>query len=488
MQDSIETIVKELLSSGKSETEIRKFIKKETGLGKTRSNEIFNRVKRGEPVNQRIGDQNKDLKVLGSGKNYSFNKETREYTVFLRKNKKSILVPERLHKDILRDYTANLSLEEIAIKNGISTTIIPEYKEVFGWTRKGIAITDEELAECSVEECVEELINNKKTDIINQFNKKNFSKIIEGNRKWEEFQVGAIDPFAKFIEKWVPQYESYEPQPRYKTGHNLVVVLSDCHYGCYSDGKKLFRGKGHDTDYTVSCVKSYYQRVLDDIDALNLAIESVTILSLGDQIHTASPYGTTTKGTQVRSDYLEEEMFEIAFNSLTEFVYNISKIAPVTKVVALKGNHCGQLDLILFKTLSVYFKDQKNISFKLVSAPATSFRERNTFCIATHGAHDSIKAKFGPGDKTQAYIQSLIIHSQEHEKGIVARACFAADLHHSEMKEYNDFTYHLCPSVVRDDEYADALGLNARSAQTVFLIDDNGIKASFNYYFDSVIE
>lgn len=487
MQDSIENIVKELLNSGRSETEIRKFVRKETGLGKTRSNEIFNRIKRGEPVNQKLGDQKGGLTVLAS-KGYSYNKEAREYTVFLRKNKKSILVSEITHKDMMKDYMSDVSAEQISIKYGIPSNYIQEYKEIFGWTRKGIPITDEELNNASVEECVEQLISDKKIDVINSFQKKNLAKIVDGNRKWEEFQFGVLDPFGKFIENWAPKYEPYTPKEKYKSGHNLVVVLSDCHYGCYSDGKKLFRSKGHSTDYTVSCVKSYYQRVIDDINNLNLKIESVTILSLGDQIHTASPYSTTTKGTQVRSDFIEEEMFEIAFNSLTEFVYNVSQIAPVTKVIALKGNHCGQLDLILFKTLSVYFKDQKNISFRLVSAPAASFRERDTFCIATHGAHDSIKAKFGPGDKTQAYIQSLIIHSQEQEKGIVARACFAADLHHSEMKEYNDFTYHLCPSVVRDDEYADALGLSSRSAQTVFLIDDNGIKASFNYYFDSVVE
>lgn len=414
---------------------------------------------------------------------YVFNSSSREYIVFLKNAGKNVIVPEALHKALMKAYVDDMPVDEIAVKFTFPSSYIPEYKTIFGWKRRGIAITDEDALELSVEDASDKMLEEKKFEILQEYNKKSWHRTLDMAKKWDEFQIGELKPFEQLLETWKPKCPRYTPKKECR-GYNLVVVLSDCHYGCESNGKQLFRKKGHSTNYTVSCVKSYYQRIIDDIKNLNLKIESLTILSLGDQIHSSNPYSQTTKGTTVKSDFLGEEMFDVAFDSVTEFVYNLSREAPKTKVIAMKGNHCGQLDLILFKTLSVYFKDQTNITFDLVSAPAKAFREKNTLCIASHGAHDSIKAKFTPGPKLQSYVQSLIIHSQETEDGITSRAAFFADLHHSEMKEYNDFTYHLCPSVVVSDEYSDGLGLYSRSAQSAFLIDEKGIKMSLNYYFD----
>ncbi len=453
--------------------EVRSYIRNELSVGRSRGNEIYSEImstkidKSGEIVNNK----------------YTFNRDTKSYEVFLRSLGKKVFIQEDLHKAMMRAYISNTSVDEISIKFNFPVSAISEYKSIFGWKRGGIIITDEDVSDNSIDKCAQDLLDEKKLEVLQEFNRLNWKKTQDAARNWELFELGELKPFESFLSRWTPKAPKYTSPSKKNRKYNLIVVLSDTHFGCESNPNNMFRKTGHSTEKTVAAIRDYYTRLLNDIFSHNYDIESVRILSLGDQIHSANPYSQTTKGTIVKSDLLGEELFEVAFDSINEFIYNISANVPETKVTALKGNHCGQLDLILFKAISVYYRDQKNISFDLIGAPATSFRERNTFCIASHGAHDSLKAKFTPGPKIQTYIQSLIIHAQEKEKGVTSRAAFFGDLHHSEMKEYNDFTYYLCPSIVQNDEYSDALGLASRSAQSAFLVDDLGINKVFNYYF-----
>lgn len=477
--------VTNMIKTNTPESIIRRFIRDSLKLGKSRGNEIFNTIKYNvSNVDSVKKVVSKSEPVLETNSKYTFNKKDRNYVVYIKSAGKNIVIPEDIHKGIMAAYVSNVPSDQISVKFGIPAGYITEYKTAFGWRRDGVPITDEDANSLSVSECAGKLLEEKKFEIIQEYNKLSWRRTVDSAKNWELFQLGEIQPFEQLLSKWNPSIPKYNPPSKKQSDYNLLVALSDTHFGCESNPNLLFRKKGHSTNITVKYVREYYTRLLNDICSFNLNINSVRLLSLGDQVHSSNPYSQTTKGTTVKSDLLGEELFEVAFDSMVEFIYNISMNIPIVKVTALKGNHCGQLDLILFKAVSAYFRNQPNITFELISAPVTAFRERNTFCIASHGAHDSIKAKFTPGPKIQSYIQSLIIHSQEKEKGITSRAAFFADLHHAEMKEYNDFTYHLCPSIVRNDEYSDSLGLASRSAQSAFLIDDTGIKSTFNYYFD----
>ena len=137
-----------------------------------------------------------------------------------------------------------------------------------------------------------------------------------------------------------PKYEPYKIIPeKVRGGYSFIVLLNDLHYGNRSNKKNLFWGKSHSTEYVVDAIKKYGAQIESDIKNLNLKIDSIVIVSLGDILHTANTFGTTTKGTPLRFDVLSEEMFEIAFDSLSELVYNLSKLAPRTKVYSYKGNH-----------------------------------------------------------------------------------------------------------------------------------------------------
>jgi hypothetical protein len=427
------------------------------------------------------------IKELEYSDRYYYNKENDCYIIYIKHLAKNIVISGETHRGMLSAYSGEdqRSVEEICTSFNVPQAIFNEYKSVFGWTRDSMPISAEEIEVNSVEDSVSALLERKKFEIAQKFNKESWTKTQEQANKWREFEAKIYDPFVNYLNKWQPpKYTPYKAAAFRRSNKSLMVCLSDVHYGNYANKKYMFRDKQQGTQYVVDAIDQYANKIIQDVSDQRLNIETLVIASLGDILHSSNPQGMTTKGTQLRFDMLNEEMFDTAFDSLSKFIYKLSQIAPKTKVYATPGNHFGVGDNLLFKALSIYFRQQKNIQFEITYSHALSFRERNMFCIMTHGAHNTIKTKLGAGNKLKMQAQSMIIHSQENMKGIKERIFLTADLHHQKVEEFNDFKYILVPSIVRGDEYSDALGLHSRPCQQTFLIDDNGIKSINNYYFD----
>lgn len=411
------------------------------------------------------------------------------YVFFSKKLSKNIVLRGETFRDISRNYSNLLggegsTISELSRTYAIPREILVELIRIAKITHDDIPFTKEEIKDKDPDTIVEDLLELKKFQIVQGFNKKSWQVTQQNSTKWMEFEQGVYNPVTNWLKKWKPPvYAPYKPLESTQKGLSLMVFCSDWHFGAKEDKGNLFKGDNTSTDKTARIIKEYAQKVIDDVKGLNLNIDSLVINGLGDLLHTANPFGTTTKGTPLRYDQLNEQLFDTAFNSLIDFIYQLSQLAPVTKIYACKGNHFGVGDSILFKAAAAYFRNQKNIKFNIFHTHVGCYREKNMLCIASHGAHDSVKAKGKRGPALQSYIQTLIINSKLNTNGIKARAAFFADLHHIESKEYADFDYLLCPSILKGDLYADALGLYSKSRQQAFLVDDNGIKATLNYTF-----
>lgn len=474
--------VQEKFSKGFSETEIRKFIREELSLGKTRANEIFREIKNSLGKIDEFGIEFVSDKVV-------YNKDNDTYILNLKNRAKPLVISGVKHRAICRSYSSfgeDMTANEVCVKYSLTPDIFAEYRKIFNLTKDREPLSAEEIISNTVEESAEAMLEIKRYSVLQSYERDSWREIQAKAHKWDNFQFHRLGPFCDFLEVWEPPvYKPYKVT-KDKTGKNsLVVVLNDVHYGTKANDKVLVRGKKQTTDKTVDCVRKYGEKIAADINNMNLNVDTIVIVLLGDILNSCNPFGTTTKGTPLRNDELGEEMFETAFDSLSDFIYNVSQLAPETKVYSYQGNHAGVLDSVLTLTLSKYFKDQKNISFDICSKWAGYFVEKNTFFVCSHGAHDSIKAKAPKGVRLENYIQSLIINAQENGdiKKVNSRVALFADLHHLSLKETNDFYYVLAPSMVGGDEYADALSLNSKPAQVALLIDGEGVKSVFNYYF-----
>lgn len=460
----------------------RKFFRELLGVKKSRGNELYNKWFRtvepeGIPATVEIKTNDK----------YSYNTENDTYIINIKCLAKPLVMNGSTHRAICRAYSdlgSSVSSEEICRKYGISPEVFSSYKGIFKLTKNSLPLSDEVIEENSIADSAAAMIEQKKFQIYQEFEKESWKNTQISAQKWEKFLANQYEPITEFLNHWTPpKYEPYEIKPHnVDSGHSWVTVVSDSHYGNYSNSKTLFRGEGHSTDKTVEAIKNYGEQIVSDISNFGVVLDSHCIILNGDQIHSNNPYGQTTKGTQLRFDKLNEELFEIAFDSMAEFILNLSKTAKKTRVFSIGGNHSATLDNVLAFALSKYFKDQKNIEFEIVKQFAGCFVEQNSFIMFTHGASNAYKAKLPKGLKLDNYIQSMIIHKQHEFQNITNRIFVASDLHSLGLRENNDFYYILTPSLVKGCEYADALGLDSKPAQIALLLDKKGIKSIFNYY------
>lgn len=482
ISESLVASVQDRFSKGFSETEIRKFIKEELNLGKTRANEIFREIKSSLNKIEEYGIQFVSDKMV-------YNSDNDTYILNLKNRAKPLVISGQKHRAICRAYSSfgeDMTANEVCVKFSLTPDIFAEYRKIFNLTKDREPLSAEEVISNTVEESAEAMLEIKRYSVLQTYERESWREIQAKAHKWEDFQFHRLGPFCDFLEGWEPPvYKPYKITKEKNGTNSLVIVLNDIHYGTKANEKVLVRGKQQTTNKVVDSVRKYGEKIAHDLTTMNLNVDTIVIVLLGDILNSNNPFGTTTKGTPLRNDQLGEEMFETAFDSLSDFIYNVSQFAPETKIYSYQGNHAGVLDSVLALTLSKYFRNQKNISFDICPKWAGYFVEKNTFFVCSHGAHDSIKAKAPKGMRLDNYIQSLIINAQENGdmKKVNSRVALFADLHHLSVKETNDFYYVLAPSMVGGDEYADALSLNSKPAQVALLINNEGVKSVFNYYF-----
>ena len=484
---NISNKAKKLILAGRR-TEARKYIQAATGLKERQAQEWTKRLAEEQEAADSCSEKLDSKSSLEFSEEYVYNSDTKKYIFFCKKAGKNIVLESSVVEAIISSYSnfdgEQGSINQISAKFQIPRVVLMEILRILSFTHDSVPVTQEKLAEKDEDVIVEDLLSEKRFSLLQRFQKKDWEQTKNDAVKWNEYQSGLIKPLENFLDTWQPPaYKTYKPiVAKEKNAVSFLAVLSDLHYGAKSNAKSMFRGESMSTQWTVNCVNKYWQEIITDIKKFNLNIECLNIISLGDILHSSNNLGMTTKGTPLRCDLMNEEMFDAAFNSLCEFIDQLSRVAQKTIIRSCPGNHFGVGDSILFKALSMYFREQPNISFEIIYAPLGVFVERSLGVVYGHGASNFYKAKvFGP--KLQSIVQSAIIHCNEDFRGVKAKAALFADLHHTEQKQFNDFDFYLFPSVTRSDEYADSLGLYGQPRQQSLVLDDEGIKAVLNYRF-----
>lgn len=467
----------EKIQAQESRGSIIPFILKEYGVDNRRAGEIYRREK-----------AKVDNPTLQISDKYVWNRETDKYVVTLKCRQAPLVISGAKHRAICRDYSAwhgDLTAHDICVKYSLTPEIFNEYRRIFNLTKEREPLSAEEVWDNEEEESVEAILEQKRYSIYQKYEREDWNQTQKDAEKWRAFEARQLDPFVRFLDSWEPKaYKPYQVKLKPTCeGYTFLVVVNDIHIGAFANSKYLVKGRDFSSKVAVDLMRKYGEKIQSDILGFKLPINKICICLLGDIINSANPFGTTTKGTPLRNDLLNEELFETAFDCLSEFIFNVSKLAPETSVFSTKGNHDGLKDSILAVCLSKYFKDQKNISFNVSYKPSMTFLDRGTLFLLSHGADNAFKAKAPKsGPKLESYIQSLMINSPDFSKA-KNKVAILADLHHLKIEEFNDFHYILAPSLVTGDEYSDALCLHSRPSQICLLMGDDGIKSIFNYYF-----
>jgi hypothetical protein len=410
---------------------------------------------------------------------YVYNKANDQYVVYSRRLSKNIAVKGDTHRSMQRSYVNGRSVEEICIANNFPSFIFDEYKMIFGWTRDGFELSDEEVDAKSAEECIEDLRAAKKFEIIQEVEKREWRQTEEDARKWKLFAHGELNPFIAALDKWKPakiRDLSLKIQPRKES---YVMVASDWHIGSKCDGELSFRKQDWNKDVFDKFFKAYVSENMNKIKERRSQIDEIVLLGLGDILDGLR--GKTEKGTELEQDLSREDQFNFALNKLTELLDNLCKLGIPIVVHSVKGNHDSLDNYFLFTSLSKIFAG-KSIKFHIYKERSAFLVVKECLFLIDHGAHDLLKAKIPKnGAPRQIYVQSLFMSRPDLLNKHPNRYFVTGDLHTNCVEEHNDFEYIRVGSPARS-LYADINNWHSRPSQSSFLITREGIKDIFRFY------
>jgi len=415
---------------------------------------------------------------------YTYNKQDDKYVMYLKAANGNIVLTGDVVRGIKENYSnwygEEHSISQVCRNYRIPRNYLVEILKVLEITHDSEPITNEQLNEKGVTEITNDLIQKKKFQLYQAFQKKSWQETEEAAAKWFKLEEGVYNPFTNFINSWTPPNYSpvmYSgPTQKQDSLKSLVVGLSDVHFGAKSSQKSSYRGKGYSSEEAEKCIKKYAQEIETIVKDRNYGLGECVLASLGDILHTTGA-GFTTKGTMLVHDCIKEEQFAVAFDSIVYLINTLLSLFEKVKVKSVKGNHNDFGDWVLFKALEGYYRQEKRIEFEVFQTDHGLFKIYSTLFIASHGYSAEYKGRIPTtGKARESYIANLFLSKPEALIGVNQKILITADQHHLEMREYAEFEHYMLSTTVAGDKHSESMGMNNRARQSCFVVDTQGIK------------
>ena len=152
----------------------------------------------------------------------------------------------------------------------------------------------------------------------------------------------------------------------------FTVVLSDLHYGANAKAKYMFNRPDWTTEKTVECVDKFATEIVKEVDNRKSKFKKCVIMGLGDLIHSLD--GKTQRGTELKYDYVREEQFDFALDSLLAFITRMVECFGECEVHSIYGNHNYETEMALFRALDCFFRKDKRVKFFHYASRPAAFR------------------------------------------------------------------------------------------------------------------
>lgn len=472
------------ISSGMPESESRKQLRELLNLGKSQGNAVYNQIVSGIKVSSETGT---GLEFVSS--RYTYNKENDSYIFNLKCRLKPLVLHGSKVKSIVRSYSSwgeDLTTNEICRTYSLTPEIFGELRSILNLTKDKEPLTSEEVLYNSVEQSVEQIIEEKRYRIYQKYEKEDWKQTQVDAAKWREFCSKQLDPFARFIHKWEPppNYKIQRPKKNNDAKRALLVNIADIHVGAKADERFLYRQKNWRHSDLVDAMKDYCNKIYYEISDRKTGFDKCIVTLGGDIAHTLSGY--TDGNTKLDYEFIGEDQIDYAFSLLVAFINEMLSIFSVVDVKSVNGNHSYLGDYVIAKLLQTYYRNNKDITFDITSKRYLPFKIMDTLVILDHGASGKgIKSKLPGGALARdSYIQGILLDKPEMLLGTKSRIFLTNDKHHYEHIERSDFDLIISPSIVGGDLYSDFNCWKSRPAQSLYVIDEDGLKETIRIYFD----
>lgn len=275
----------------------------------------------------------------------------------------------------------------------------------------------------------------------------------------KDFSMADIEKFLNALNGVeIPIYSpsNYDPD-----GEILEVCLADLH-----NGKRNV--------YDIVSIEEATKQVMEEI-MLRIGdrkISKIYLVPLGDILHFDNTRKTTSGGTQLDTDgSTVHEIFEKALFMFIRIIESLRQIAPV-EYIHIPGNHDYTLSYTFAMSLSMYFRNDSNVSFDCGHLPRKWRIMYNTLVGWSHG---DISKQNASG--------WLMVEAREDWGKVKFAEVHAAHVHHQVTLEKNGMILRHVPSLNGTDEWHYHKGfVGAQKATMAFLYGRTGLREIWNVY------
>lgn len=424
---------------------------------------------------------------------YTYNPESDTYIINMKHRVKPYVISGYKIRAIKRSMSnlisSGASAFDIRVKFSISEEDFDGIKKAFDLGRETFPLTDEEIESLTPQESLDKLLEEKKTSLIQAYEKADWKRTQDDAAKWRDFQAGVLDPFSNFLDSWkVPTLKTSKLKTVEPSGKTLCISLADLHWGNSANARYMYNDKGGwDSKRTSECVGAYCESLLEKCEERKYAFDEVAIFIMGDILHSVS--GKTCRGTELKFDCIREEQFEYALNSLSEFFCKIVSRFCKVKVFTTIGNHNPEAEIGLYRALEMLFNSNKNVEFKHLTSRPASFVLKNTLILMEHGQDSSERAYVPSAEgKLENHVQNLLLQKPELlTPNIKSKLFIMGDKHTFKHLEFDNFEFIQFSTIQLADEHAAVNNWCNRARQSCLVLDDTGLAEVLHFYTDSLM-
>lgn len=479
---------KEMHQEGASAAEIRTFLRDNTKLKKTQICDWTKRIIEG--TDGLKGTPADKPETIQYAKPYAYNSATEQYVFFtdrlighkypLKKDKVDSILKSYSNFDGRPD-----TINEISTRYEIPKNVIKFIILALGMTHDRDPLSDESLLEKSEEENVDDLVTSTRATVVKEFEKRNWSRIQENSDKWEAFEMGRLNPYKQFVQDFTYTHPKFKLPKNAKIDKTRCHMMggSDLHLGAYARAEDLFHGKEWNLEIAQNAYKKYVEDFFKRVSLEKWLPDTLYILCFGDIVHSVA--GKTAKGTELKHTYpLSSLQVEAGFYCYDYQIQLALKMGYKKIVfVLVKGNHDPEGDWAIAFTLKQAYRKDSRVEFIIPETRWAHFKFGDSLFIMEHGSSAYYKSKVPKaGTKREAYIQNLILSVKPHIRDTKYHYFLTADQHTMEYSELQGFEFIRFSTLMAGDHYSDNLNLANRPRQNVLEVDNEGVRAVYNFY------
>jgi hypothetical protein len=316
---------------------------------------------------------------------YHYNKSDDIYITYLKAANDSISIPGETHRAMHKAYSAwagkESTITDLCQEFSFPQNWFAEYKTIHGWTHSQGPFTKEEIEAKPVETLVQEAIQYKRKEWVNEYEKKIIKDQRENAEKWIRYEQSTL----RYIERVLSEHRPYTvPKLQLESAdepYALVLPVMDLHFGKFASPVET--GQSYSRAECRNLLHSHTAKILNRIAKLGRPDKIISMVG-SDWTHIDNVLGTTTKGTPQDIDGTPGLILKEALELAVEHIDALREVAPVELILS-SGNHDEYTSIALLLYLRAWYRNCEDVTVHFSLLPRNYISYGNTLIATSHG-------------------------------------------------------------------------------------------------------